>query len=142
MHDMRPRLAAPLLVGVGAASDFHAGIVSQAPGWMQRAGLEWLYLLTREPRRLWRRYASQNPRFLVGFLRQYLLRRRGGPGLPAERAAAGREGGHRLLFLGPADRAGALRRGHDLGPRQDAADRHRISGHEHTCIGVGQHPRA
>jgi N-acetylglucosaminyldiphosphoundecaprenol N-acetyl-beta-D-mannosaminyltransferase len=79
MSEMRPRLAAPMLVGVGAAFDFHAGIVSQAPGWMQRNGLEWLYRLTREPKRLWRRYASQNPRFVVGFLRQYLLERRGGP---------------------------------------------------------------
>jgi N-acetylglucosaminyldiphosphoundecaprenol N-acetyl-beta-D-mannosaminyltransferase len=72
MHEMRPFLQAPLLVGVGAAFDFHAGIVSQAPAWMQRKGLEWLYRLSREPRRLWRRYASQNPRFLAGFLRQYL----------------------------------------------------------------------
>ncbi|HTC60240.1 MAG TPA: WecB/TagA/CpsF family glycosyltransferase [Solirubrobacteraceae bacterium] len=76
MHEMRPLLAAPLLVGVGAAFDFHAGIVSQAPGWMQRNGLEWLYRLTREPKRLWRRYASQNPRFVVGFARQYLRERR------------------------------------------------------------------
>jgi N-acetylglucosaminyldiphosphoundecaprenol N-acetyl-beta-D-mannosaminyltransferase len=76
MHEMRPLLAAPLLVGVGAAFDFHAGIVSQAPAWMQRNGLEWLYRLSREPRRLWRRYASQNPRFLIGFLRQYLHERR------------------------------------------------------------------
>jgi len=76
MHEMRPRLAAPLLVGVGAAFDFHAGIVSQAPAWMQRYGLEWLYRLSREPRRLWRRYASQNPRFVVGFLRQYLHARK------------------------------------------------------------------
>jgi N-acetylglucosaminyldiphosphoundecaprenol N-acetyl-beta-D-mannosaminyltransferase len=76
MHEMRPLLAAPLLVGVGAAFDFHAGLVSQAPAWMQRAGLEWLYRLSREPRRLWRRYASQNPRFVVGFARQYLRARR------------------------------------------------------------------
>jgi len=76
MSEMRPRLRAPLLVGVGAAFDFHAGIVSQAPGWMQRNGLEWLYRLSREPRRLWRRYASQNPRFVMGFARQYLRKRR------------------------------------------------------------------
>jgi N-acetylglucosaminyldiphosphoundecaprenol N-acetyl-beta-D-mannosaminyltransferase len=76
MSEMRPRLAAPLLVGVGAAFDFHAGIVSQAPGWMQRNGLEWIYRLSREPGRLWRRYASQNPRFVVGFMRQYLRERR------------------------------------------------------------------
>lgn len=76
MSEMRSRLQAPLLVGVGAAFDFHAGIVSQAPGWMQRNGLEWLYRLSREPRRLWHRYASQNPRFMAGFLRQYLHERR------------------------------------------------------------------
>ncbi|HXC23892.1 MAG TPA: WecB/TagA/CpsF family glycosyltransferase [Solirubrobacteraceae bacterium] len=76
MSEMRPRLAAPLLVGVGAAFDFHAGIVSQAPAWMQRGGLEWLYRLSREPRRLWRRYASQNPRFVAGFARQWVYERR------------------------------------------------------------------
>jgi N-acetylglucosaminyldiphosphoundecaprenol N-acetyl-beta-D-mannosaminyltransferase len=76
MSEMRPLLAAPLLVGVGAAFDFHAGIVSQAPSWMQRNGLEWVYRLSREPRRLWRRYASQNPRFVVAFARQYLRERR------------------------------------------------------------------
>jgi N-acetylglucosaminyldiphosphoundecaprenol N-acetyl-beta-D-mannosaminyltransferase len=76
MHEMRPRLSAPLLVGVGAAFDFHAGLVPQAPAWMQRNGLEWTYRLFREPRRLWRRYARYNPRFLVGFLRQYLAHRR------------------------------------------------------------------
>jgi N-acetylglucosaminyldiphosphoundecaprenol N-acetyl-beta-D-mannosaminyltransferase len=76
MSGMRPHLDAPLLVGVGAAFDFHAGIVSQAPGWMQRGGLEWAYRLSREPRRLWWRYASQNPRFIAGFARQYLRERR------------------------------------------------------------------
>jgi N-acetylglucosaminyldiphosphoundecaprenol N-acetyl-beta-D-mannosaminyltransferase len=78
MHEMRPRLAAPLLVGVGAAFDFHAGLISQAPPWMQRSGLEWVYRLSREPRRLWRRYARYNPRFVAGFAAQYAahLRRR------------------------------------------------------------------
>lgn len=76
MRAMRPRLRVPLLVGVGAAFDFHAGIVPQAPAWMQQAGLEWSYRLAREPRRLWRRYARQNPRFLVAFLEQYLRERR------------------------------------------------------------------
>ena len=71
MLAMRPRLRAPLLVGVGAAFDFHAGLVSQAPAWMQRNGLEWVYRLSREPRRLWRRYARYNPLFVVGFVRQY-----------------------------------------------------------------------
>jgi N-acetylglucosaminyldiphosphoundecaprenol N-acetyl-beta-D-mannosaminyltransferase len=77
MARMRPRLQAPLLVGVGAAFDFHAGLVSQAPRWMQRSGLEWTYRLSREPRRLWRRYARYNPRFVVGFARQYLRTLRG-----------------------------------------------------------------
>ncbi len=72
MLAMRPRLAAPLLVGVGAAFDFHAGLVSQAPAWMQRSGLEWAYRLSREPRRLWRRYARYNPLFVAGFARQYV----------------------------------------------------------------------
>jgi N-acetylglucosaminyldiphosphoundecaprenol N-acetyl-beta-D-mannosaminyltransferase len=71
MAHMRPRLRAPLLVGVGAAFDFHAGLVPQAPPWLQRAGLEWAYRLAREPRRLWRRYATQNPRFVALFARQW-----------------------------------------------------------------------
>jgi N-acetylglucosaminyldiphosphoundecaprenol N-acetyl-beta-D-mannosaminyltransferase len=75
MHEMRSQLDAPLLVGVGAAFDFHAGIVSQAPAWMQRNGLEWAYRLSREPRRLWRRYATQNPRFIAAFARQYISSR-------------------------------------------------------------------
>jgi N-acetylglucosaminyldiphosphoundecaprenol N-acetyl-beta-D-mannosaminyltransferase len=79
MHRMRSRLDPPLLVGVGAAFDFHAGLVSQAPAWMQRNGLEWTYRLSREPRRLWRRYARYNPLFVAGFARQYArhLRARG-----------------------------------------------------------------
>ncbi|HLB21104.1 MAG TPA: WecB/TagA/CpsF family glycosyltransferase [Solirubrobacteraceae bacterium] len=83
MHEMRSRLTPPLLVGVGAAFDFHAGLVSQAPRWMQRSGLEWLYRLSREPRRLWRRYARYNPLFVAGFARQYarhLRDRRAGTG--------------------------------------------------------------
>ncbi|HUH81946.1 MAG TPA: WecB/TagA/CpsF family glycosyltransferase [Solirubrobacteraceae bacterium] len=72
MATMRPRLRAPLLVGVGAAFDFHAGLVPQAPAWMQRNGLEWVYRLWQEPRRLWRRYARYNPLFVGGFARQYL----------------------------------------------------------------------
>jgi N-acetylglucosaminyldiphosphoundecaprenol N-acetyl-beta-D-mannosaminyltransferase len=71
MARMRDRLDAPLLVGVGAAFDFHAGLVPQAPAWMQSAGLEWTYRLAQEPTRLWRRYARYNPRFVAGFLRQY-----------------------------------------------------------------------
>ena len=77
MAAMRPRLAAPMLVGVGAAFDFHAGLVPQAPPWMQRNGLEWSYRLAREPRRLWRRYARYNPLFVIAFARQYAAHRMG-----------------------------------------------------------------
>ena len=66
------RLAATVLLGVGAAFDFHAGRVSQAPRWIQRSGFEWLYRLAREPRRLWKRYLSNNPRFLVRIAAQKL----------------------------------------------------------------------
>ncbi len=76
MSRMRERLAAPMLVGVGAAFDFHAGLVPQAPRWMGRHGLEWTYRLAREPRRLWRRYARYNPRFVSAFARQYARHRR------------------------------------------------------------------
>lgn len=58
------RLQAPVLVGVGAAFDFHAGAKRQAPRWMQRNGLEWLFRLATEPRRLWRRYLINNPSFV------------------------------------------------------------------------------
>ena len=75
MARMRDRLSAPVLLGVGAAFDFHAGLVRQAPPWMGRNGLEWAYRLSREPRRLWRRYARQNPRFVVAFARQYASER-------------------------------------------------------------------
>ncbi|MGH2856699.1 MAG: WecB/TagA/CpsF family glycosyltransferase [Solirubrobacteraceae bacterium] len=77
MAQMRPLLAAPVLVGVGAAFDFHAGLVPQAPAWMQDIGLEWAYRLAHEPRRLWRRYLRYNPRFVVAFGGQLLEHRRG-----------------------------------------------------------------
>ncbi len=63
------RLTAPALLGVGAAFDIHAGTLPQAPRWMQQRGLEWLYRLFREPRRLWRRYLSNNPRFVWAIAR-------------------------------------------------------------------------
>ncbi len=74
MARMRPRLQAPMLIGVGAAFDFHAGLVPQAPAWMGRHGLEWAYRLAREPRRLWRRYLRYNPRFVVAVAREYAAR--------------------------------------------------------------------
>ena len=76
MARMRPRLRAPVLVGVGAAFDFHAGLVPQAPSWMQESGLEWAYRLAHEPRRLWRRYMRYNPRFVHAFAGQLVRHRR------------------------------------------------------------------
>lgn len=64
MARMRPLLHAPVLIAVGAAFDFHTGTVRQAPRWMQRSGLEWLFRLAMQPRRLWRRYLIDNPWFL------------------------------------------------------------------------------
>jgi N-acetylglucosaminyldiphosphoundecaprenol N-acetyl-beta-D-mannosaminyltransferase len=58
------RLPVPVLIGVGAAFDMHAGLKRQAPRWMQRSGLEWSFRLLTEPRRLARRYLVNNPRFV------------------------------------------------------------------------------
>lgn len=69
MASHRDRLSCAM-VGVGAAFDFLAGSKRQAPAWMQRCGLEWLFRLASEPRRLWRRYLIQNPRFLLHFARE------------------------------------------------------------------------
>jgi N-acetylglucosaminyldiphosphoundecaprenol N-acetyl-beta-D-mannosaminyltransferase len=71
MAAMRERLDAAVLIGVGAAFDFHAGLKRQAPDGLQRLGLEWAFRLVQEPRRLWRRYLRYNPRFVIGFARQY-----------------------------------------------------------------------
>jgi N-acetylglucosaminyldiphosphoundecaprenol N-acetyl-beta-D-mannosaminyltransferase len=75
MAHMRPRLEAPVLVGVGAAFDFIAGRKRQAPPWMQRRGLEWAFRLSQEPRRLLPRYLRYNPAFIAAVARQYLQER-------------------------------------------------------------------
>jgi N-acetylglucosaminyldiphosphoundecaprenol N-acetyl-beta-D-mannosaminyltransferase len=67
-----------VMLGVGAAFDFHAGVAKRAPAWMREGGLEWLHRLASEPRRLWRRYLATNTRFLVyclGLFLRSLLRR-------------------------------------------------------------------
>lgn len=64
MHQHLGRIRAPVMIGVGAAFDFLAGVKRQAPRWMQKSGLEWMFRLLNEPRRLWRRYAINNPLFL------------------------------------------------------------------------------
>ena len=79
MATLRPRLDAPVLIGVGAAFDFHAGLVPQAPRILQDAGLEWAYRLVQEPRRLWRRYLRYNPRFVIAIARQLIAYRRHHP---------------------------------------------------------------
>ena len=75
MARMRDRLDVPVMCAVGAAFDFHAGRISQAPSWMQQRGLEWIYRIAQEPRRLLPRYLYFNPRFVLAFARQYLTRR-------------------------------------------------------------------
>jgi N-acetylglucosaminyldiphosphoundecaprenol N-acetyl-beta-D-mannosaminyltransferase len=71
MASHRPRVRAVML-GVGAAFDFLSGVKPQAPAWMQGSGLEWAFRLASEPRRLWRRYAYHNPRFVALLAGQYL----------------------------------------------------------------------
>lgn len=65
MSQFRPLLDAPVLIGVGAAFDMHAGRVPQAPEWMRKSGLEWSFRLLAEPRRLWRRYLNSIPLFIL-----------------------------------------------------------------------------
>jgi N-acetylglucosaminyldiphosphoundecaprenol N-acetyl-beta-D-mannosaminyltransferase len=64
MHGHRDSLSVPLMLGVGAAFDFHTGRLKQAPRWMQESGLEWLFRLILEPRRLWRRYLVNGGEFI------------------------------------------------------------------------------
>ncbi len=65
-----------VMLGVGAAFDFHAGRVPQAPSWLQNIGLEWFFRLLMEPRRLWRRYLKHNPRFVLLCGRQLIRTRK------------------------------------------------------------------
>jgi N-acetylglucosaminyldiphosphoundecaprenol N-acetyl-beta-D-mannosaminyltransferase len=76
MAAMQEKLNAPVLVGVGAAFDFLAGLKRQAPAWMQRRGLEWLFRLAQEPRRLGPRYLRYNPAFALAVARQLGRERR------------------------------------------------------------------
>lgn len=75
MADHRGRIQA-VMIGVGAAFDYHAGVIRRAPLWWQRHGLEWLYRLGSEPRRLFMRYLVTNTLFVVGMARQFVLSRR------------------------------------------------------------------
>ena len=71
MSEHRDRLKA-IMLGVGASFDFYAGNVKESPEWLGRLGLEWLYRLTQEPKRLWRRYLILNPRFMWLAIKQLL----------------------------------------------------------------------
>ena len=62
-----------VMIGVGAAFDYHAGTVQRAPTWMQNSGLEWLHRLFSEPRRLWRRYLVTNTLFVIGAVKQLVF---------------------------------------------------------------------
>jgi N-acetylglucosaminyldiphosphoundecaprenol N-acetyl-beta-D-mannosaminyltransferase len=70
------RLQVPLLVGVGAAFDYHTGLIRDSSVWIKRAGLQWLHRLAQDPRRLWRRYLRNNPAFVWNIALQLLKLRR------------------------------------------------------------------
>lgn len=74
MYEHRDRLNVSVLHGVGAAFDFLTGRVKQAPRWMMRAGLEWLYRLFQEPRRLWRRYTITNLKFVYYLIKSVFVK--------------------------------------------------------------------
>lgn len=89
-YEMRDRLAMPV-IAVGAAFAFHAGALKQAPAWVQKYGLEWAFRLSREPRRLWKRYCTTNPAFVALFCLQWL-------GLHTRREDKGLQPNHEVLF--------------------------------------------
>ena len=79
MAEYVDRLRVPLLVGVGAAFDFHTGRIEEAPGWMKRTGFQWLHRLLQDPGRLWKRYLRNNPAFVWRItLQLFKLRNYGG----------------------------------------------------------------
>ena len=74
MKMYRPVIKAPLMIGVGAAFDFISGTKAQASSWMRTRGLNWLYRLYQEPRRLWKRYIVYNTIFVAAGIRSYFRR--------------------------------------------------------------------
>lgn len=75
-----PVMNVPFVMGVGGSFDVVAGRTRRAPLWMQKAGLEWLFRLAQEPRKMWKRYASTNPVFVWMVLREFVARRLPGRG--------------------------------------------------------------
>lgn len=80
-HRFRAALGPAVAVACGAGIDFLAGRVRRAPPWVSKAGLEWAFRLAMEPRRLWRRYLVQDPKFALILARELLARRRASVGL-------------------------------------------------------------
>jgi len=70
MAEYLPKTKATLMIGVGAAFDFHTGRIKDSPDWVKRIGLQWMHRLLQEPSRLWRRYLFNNPQFIVCALLQ------------------------------------------------------------------------
>ncbi|HEY1956348.1 MAG TPA: HAD-IIIC family phosphatase [Polyangiaceae bacterium] len=104
------RVRPAVLLGVGATIDFLAGAVERAPRWMSESGLEWLYRLGREPRRLWRRYLLRDPEFALVVARQ-MRERHGGPSELAEKVIANATArSTAALHLRDFDRVGARAR--------------------------------
>lgn len=94
MQAFLPRLDTAVMLGVGAAFDYHTGRIRDAPLWVKQSGLQWAHRLAQDPRRLWRRYATHNPRFLASISLQLLglqahpLDEESSPPAPARASAA------------------------------------------------------
>lgn len=91
MADHRGSLTASVLIGVGAAFDMHAGVVPQAPPFVQKIGLEWAFRLYTEPRRLWRRYLRNNPQFIADVFAQKTGLRRFDDAVVSRKSSGGRQ---------------------------------------------------
>jgi len=72
MAEYLPKLDTKLMIGVGAAFDIHTGRIKDSPDWLQAMGLQWVHRMCQEPRRLWKRYLYNNPRFIVRITSQLL----------------------------------------------------------------------
>ena len=80
MHHYLPLLDTRIIVGVGAAFDYHTGRIRDSADWVKNAGLQWLHRLIQDPRRLWKRYLRNNPGFMWSITCQLIAERLSGPG--------------------------------------------------------------
>jgi N-acetylglucosaminyldiphosphoundecaprenol N-acetyl-beta-D-mannosaminyltransferase len=78
----------PMMVGVGAAFDYHTGRIHDSPEWVKQAGLQWLHRLVQDPRRLWKRYLRNNPAFLWRITLQLIAERISPPPATSTRTPA------------------------------------------------------